>query len=226
MTVEIIPAVMPYTAEEIQSKTVTLHAYAPCFQLDIMDGKFTEKKTWPHNSDEEWEGLSVPEAAHLFAGTHYEAHLMVVDPVPLATRLVQAGVSRILMHIESFVSSQEAKVAYDTVKAAGAHEVGFAILAHTPMSALDDALVYTDSIQIMSIPKIGYMGQPFDEEAVTKIAGLHAKHPSLVLEADGGVTPLNALSLKEAGATRLTVGSAFTKGDPVSVFNEFQKVLA
>ena len=217
---------MPTSVDEITAKTAVLSSVAEFYQLDIMDGAFVATQTWPYLSPEQWADLSTPTAAAVLKSHRFEAHLMVVDPVEIGTALVKAGVERLLVHIECFKEPEAARAAVQTWKEAGAREVGFAILVATPLSALDGVIDIADSIQVMSIAKVGYQGQPFDESALTRLHELRTAHPLLILEGDGGVSLANAAQLVSLGATRLTVGSAFMHGDPIETFRQFEESVA
>lgn len=222
-SVEIIPAIMPKTVDEITAKTEALSSVASVYQLDIMDGTFVATQTWPYMSPDQWQQLLEPKTAEILKSHRFEAHLMVVDPLEIGTLLVKAGVERLLVHIECFKDTKSARSAVASWKDAGAKEVGFAILVETPLSALDLVLDVADSVQIMSIAKVGYQGQPFDDRALLSLSVLHTSHPSLILEGDGGVSLANAAQLVALGATRLTVGSAFMHGDPIETFKAFKE---
>jgi len=72
---------------------------------------------------------------------------------------------------------------------------------------------------MMSIARIGFQGQSFDERVLTRVEELHAKYPDLLVSVDGGVTEATVESLVRAGANRMTVGAALSRSaDPAATY--------
>ena len=49
--IEIIPAIMPKDFADLSAKATQVASYVQSIQLDIMDGDFVPKKTWPYDGD-------------------------------------------------------------------------------------------------------------------------------------------------------------------------------
>ena len=47
--IEIIPALMPRTFEELRESAERFIGIAPIVQLDVMDGIFVSEKSWPYS---------------------------------------------------------------------------------------------------------------------------------------------------------------------------------
>ena len=78
----------------------------------------------------------------------------------------------------------------------------------------------------MGSDKIGFQGQAFSEEAIENIKFLKDKLPGIIISVDIGVNLENAQTILDAGAERLTVGSAIWKsGDPIGTLETFQSLV-
>ena len=81
-----------------------------------------------------------------------------------------------------------------------------------------------DFIQFMGIKKIGYQGQPFDEEVLKKIKDLRKKYPDITISVDGGVSFDNYKDLAKAGANKLISGSALYESENIKeAWEEMEK---
>jgi ribulose-phosphate 3-epimerase len=221
--IEIIPTnTCPPDLVELTRRSRSFAAFAPAVQLDVADGSFVPALSWPYGEEQMQEGLMLPGTPEL----SYEVHLMVDEPQEIGVRLARAGASRVLGHIEAFVGPNDMQIALDAWRAAGAAEVGLALLFQTPLSTLEVIVPACDVVQLMSIAKLGYQGAPFESGIFERIRQLHAAHPQLVIEIDGGVSENNIQELVRAGARRFGVGSAITKAEHPQVAYERLKELA
>ena len=76
----------------------------------------------------------------------------------------------------------------------------------------------------MGIKKIGYQGQPFDEEVLKKIKDLRKKYPDITISVDGGVSFDNYKDLAKAGANKLISGSALYESENIKeAWEEMEK---
>lgn len=228
--IEIIPTnTCPRDFAEMSKRSEFFSGFAEWVQLDISDGAFTAERSWPYG-DGQWAeleslaagALELPSAPRL----KYETHLMVEEPRELGMRLAEAGIVRIIGHVEAFADGREILSALDAWRSAGpakggagAMEVGLALLLDTPLPVLEPMIAACDVVQVMSIATLGAQGAPYDARAVVRIKELHKKYPELVIEVDGGVSEKNIAELAAAGATRFGVGSAITKApDPKAAY--------
>lgn len=217
----------PPDLSELARRTAVFADFASTMQLDIADGAFAPVVSWPyyHGQMMELERLYASgEKLPHFDRIQYEIHMMVRDPLPLGTLLARAGAFRLVAHIESFADAEAARAACALWKAAGAQEVGFAILIDTPLEELEPLITVCDVVQVMSIAKIGAQGEPFDERALHRVEELHAMHPELMVAVDGGISEANVDLLVRAGANRLCVGSAISRApDPARAFAQIHE---
>jgi len=229
--IEIIPAVMPVSTIDLQSKLAQVAGHMSVAQIDVMDGKFVEDVSWPYTEDDEYfQGI-----LHEDAGLPYwdqfdfEVDLMVVRPEEVINDWVTAGVRRIVVHQEStnemekilkdfrerFPKSEQPDV-FDC-------EIGIAQNIDTPIESLYPFLDQIDFVQFMGIAEIGVQGNPFDERVLDKIRTLREYSPKAIISVDGGVSLETASELIDAGANRLVVGSAIFKSEDIgATIKEFK----
>ena len=212
----------PPDAVELAKRSAEFTSFATMVQLDIADGNFAPVVSWPyfHGQKQELDRMGASgECLPHSDALQYEIHMMVREPGEVGTLLARAGAHRLVPHIEAFENTDAARRAFAAWKAAGAQEIGLAILIDTPLEALDALIGEIDVVQVMSIAKIGRQGEPFDERALHRVEELHAQYPDLMVSVDGGISEANVELLVRAGANRLCVGSAISKAaNPAAAF--------
>lgn len=213
--IEIIPTnTCPVDFPELSRRSDAFRKFATSVHLDIDDAKFAPVLSWPYHVGQ-WSELEsmIKNGEKLpFADTlYYEAHLMVNEPLQIGSYLARAGCHRIIAHVETFIDARSVKEAFSAWRAAGAAQVGLAVLIDTPLSVLDQYVSQCDEILLMSIPRLGKQGAAFDERIFKRIHGLHEKYNDVIIGIDGGVSESNIVQLVQAGARRFGVGSAITK---------------
>ncbi|MFA6077775.1 MAG: hypothetical protein WC724_02015 [Candidatus Paceibacterota bacterium] len=207
--IEIIPAVMPRSLNDLEEHISRVVGSAPWVQIDVMDGIFVRGKTWPYISFDakafefEFEGLPNWEEID------YEFDLMIKNPEKEIDRFVMIGASRIILHVESTELISEA-IALAKEKDL---EVGLALNIDTPNEVLEKFITDIDFVQFMGIATIGLQGEPFDKRVIEKISSFRKKFPDVIISVDGGVGMSNVSDLVNAGANRLVAGSAIFKNE-------------
>jgi ribulose-phosphate 3-epimerase len=227
--IEIIPTnTCPPDIAELSRRSAAFAAYAADVQLDISDGKFTPVTSWPYGAGQwhELEEVAAKAALPQKDAIRYETHLMIENPRECGELLARAGVPRIMAHLEAFESPESARAALRAWKEAGAREVGLALLIDTPLGRLAPLAAELDCVLVMSIPRLGAQGAPFDARAYDRIKELRASYPSLTIAVDGGVSEGNIAELARAGARRFGVGSAISKASDPKAAYEKLKALA
>lgn len=220
--IEIIPAVMPRSLNDLEENVSRVSGSAPWIQVDVMDGKFVRGKTWPYISFDakafefEFEGLPNWEEVD------YEFDLMVKNPEKEIERFVMIGASRVILHVESTELISEAI----TLAKEKDLEVGLALNIDTSNDVLEKFIPDIDFVQFMGIATIGLQGEPFDLRVIEKISSFRKKFPDVIISVDGGVSLSNAKALVNAGANRLVSGSAIFKNDDThGAIGEFYNVI-
>ena len=221
--IEIIPTnTCPPDINELTRRSETYAQYAEQIHLDVDDAKFAPALSWPYFAGQ-WVELNHP--LPLADSVHYEAHLMVNDPLDIGKRLAEAGCFRILGHFETFDSDDSIMHAFATWKTSGASQVGLSVLIDTPLQKLDGVAPIVTLLCLWRSRHLGAQGAAFDDRIYSRIESLHSKYPNLVISVDGGVNESNVEPLARAGATRFCVGSAISKSpDPAATYARLMKL--
>src|SRR3989344_4079851 len=224
--IEIIPAIMPRSFTELREYVEQIKGLANIVQIDVMDGIFVPEKSWPY-TDGDYEGFlrlaKGDESLDAWAEMDFEVDLMVANPETEIKNWFDAGARRVIAHIESTDAlPQILSMAKDNIHARheedsfyAPREIGIAIDIETPNESLDPWMRDAHFVQFMGIAKIGYQGEPFDEQVIEKIQEFREKYPDVTISVDGGGSLETAPRLIEAGATRLVAGSAIWKSEDI-----------
>lgn len=212
----IIPAILPASREDLESKLARLHGLTRSVQIDVVDGRYASPATWPYTergtSDLGSEGL-LPYLGHF----QYEFDLMVENPGLVAGAWVDHGAARLTLHAEStrdldaVIGTLEREYGHDKGFAPDLLAIGLAVGAEADLALINPYLDRIDYVQFMGIRTIGRQGEPFDTRIVRKIVAFRKEHPDIRVQVDGGVNLSTAPILLDAGVSRLIVGSGLWK---------------
>jgi ribulose-phosphate 3-epimerase len=169
-----------------------------------MDGRFVPNLTV---------GPVVLSALRKATRVPFDVHLMIEQPFRTLDQYLDAGASRVAVHVEAEPHLHRFA---QKVRERGASP-GLAINPATSLAAIDEALRFVDFVLMMTVNP-GWGGQSFIGESLDKISRLSARIESLGLTTeiavDGGVTASNVASIFTAGARTFIAGSAvFGTGD-------------
>lgn len=216
---EIYPAIIPKSYEDLRQKISLVKDFSHFVQIDITDGIFVSSTSWPY-SDSVWsEGifLDMPFCNEC----NFEFDLMIQNPEKTINDWIMQGASRIVIHVESTDNLEQliSDVKGKNVK------VGLAFNIETPFDLYSHLLDKADFIQLMGIEKIGFQGQSFSEKIFEKISDLRKIKPDVIISVDGGVNLENAKRLKEVGVSRVVVGSViFESSDIEEMIESFKRL--
>ena len=196
----ITPAVLPHSFEEITEKLSRVEGLTTHIQIDLCDGVFGRERTWLPQGNE-----TLP------SGFTYEFDIMLNDWNLYTMHALTLGAKSIVAHVDTFSDSDlESLVAMIAPHSAG---LGIAVSNdkslefHADMVRKARTLYSHVFIQVMGIRNIGEQGQPFDEETVSRVTALKAQFGDVRLQVDGGIIPQTELLVKQAGADTVVVGS-------------------
>lgn len=212
---EIIPAIMPQDFYELEHDVQSVIGHAKIVQLDIMDGKFVQAKTWPFTrKDDKYFQMIQDEEVGLpfWEKIDYELHLMIERPEDNIEQWLALGPKRIVLHIESLLHPEE--TLRDLAKIRDFVEVGLSFDDDYEVTKLDHYVELVDFVQVMGIDEIGAQGQPFEPRSLYNIEYLHNKFPDMPISVDGSVNQDTIVEFAKAGATRFIAGSAIFDGVP------------
>lgn len=194
--VQVIPAVLEKTLEDIREKVERIRPYTDIIQLDVMDGMFVPNTTY-----------NTPSALADLPIT-MEVHLMIQRPVLFVNSWALPNVKRLIVHYEA-VDNMEHLIQHmrNTGK-----EVGIAINPHTSTFELKPYINDIDLVLVMGVEP-GFSGQNFQYDVLEKIKEVKKLRPEVLVEVDGGVNSNNRNAIVEAGADILAAASAVWKAE-------------
>ncbi len=180
--------------------------------FDVMDGEFV-----PNISI----GVPVLKSIRKATDMFLDVHLMIDRPVRYAEVFCKSGADLVMFHVESD-SPENIDKAIEIVKENG-KKVGLSVKPKTSASAIYPFIDKLDMVLVMTVEP-GFGGQSFMYDQLPKIkefrAEIDRRGLDCELEVDGGVDPVTARLVKEAGANVLVAGSAvFGKADRAAQIN-------
>ncbi len=171
---------------------------AQWFHLDIMDGVFVPNISY---------GFPIIAPIRKATSKVLDVHLMITQPERYIDDFAKAGADYLTVHAEA---STHLHRTLQHIRSKGM-KAGVALNPHTPLSAIEEVIDMADMVLLMSVNP-GFGGQSFIESTLDKVVRLKAmverRGASTLIQIDGGVTPVNAATLYEAGADVLVAGSA------------------
>lgn len=204
--IQIAPSVLPVDFSRLGEAICELDkAGVDLIQWDVMDGQFVPNLTF---------GPDVIASTRSLTKLPFEAHLMVLTPEVLASRYVEAGCSRLIVHVEACSHLQRT---LGKIRELGA-TAAVALNPATPASAVTDVLDLVDLVLVMTVNP-GFGGQKYIQTMEPKItqvreliraAGLEDR---VDVEVDGGINADTVIGAAKSGANVLVAGSALFK-DP------------
>ena len=228
---DIIPAIMPESLEDMRQKMAYVIDVVNLVQLDIMDGKFVQETTFPFFERDALDMeyiMSQDEALQYWERLDVELDLMVENAHQNFDMFIALGPKRIIFHLEAEGDLNEFKDFLEGIDMYTHEnvEIGIATNNDTSVEALFSFIPLVSFVQCMGIARIGYQGEPFDERVIERIKILREKFPGLIISVDGAVNINTIKALKEAGADRLVVGSAiFESGDAEESIEELESMI-
>lgn len=203
--IEVVPAIIPYSREQLEEEIGRVASFAPKIQIDITDGLFVPTKTWPHNgqdtdffNDLKSEKVGWPH----WEDVEVEVHLMIKNPQYSVLDWIKTGAATIIAHIESTDNFGEV---IDLCRE-NLVSVGVAIKPSTDISLLDPIIGQVDFVQCMGNDTLGKHGVALDEKSVVQIKKLHEMYPKRIIGIDIGVNFETAEELIRAGVSKFISG--------------------
>ena len=193
MVVEIIPAILEVSWENIACKLKLIQGLCAWVQIDVMDGVFVPNTTWGNFQD----------INTVKSPPNIEIHLMIDRPErTLLSWLVPRAVKRVIVHAESTDLLENVFAAGHSMH----KQIGLAINPKTPIESIDRFLPQSALVLVMGVEP-GFSGQAFDVSVLKKIQQLQKFDAHIPIAVDGGVNEKTAPQMMAAGATILYVAS-------------------
>jgi len=216
--IQIAPSVLPVDFSRLGEAVCELDsAGVDLIQWDVMDGQFVPNLTF---------GPDIIASTRALTKLPFEAHLMVLTPEAMAARYVEAGCSRLIVHVEA---CNDLRKTLQLVNSLGAN-AAVAINPETPASAVADVLDLVDMVLVMTV-RPGFGGQKYIQSMEPKIAEVRkmiaAKNlnDKVNLEVDGGISVETVSGAAKAGANVLIAGSALFR-DPKGLIHAVSSIRA
>jgi ribulose-phosphate 3-epimerase len=192
----ILSADFGHLASEIQEAEA---AGADWIHVDVMDGHFVPNITI---------GPLVTEAVRKATDLPVDVHLMIESPERYLKAFSDAGADRITVHQETCPHLHRT---LEQIRELGASP-GVSLNPSTPVSVLKDVVAYLDMILVMTVNP-GFGGQAFIPTSAGKIRAARASlqaagRGEARVQVDGGIDPVTAPLVVDAGADVLVAGSA------------------
>ncbi len=199
--IQIAPSVLPADFARLGEEVAALEeAGCDLIQWDVMDGNFVPNLTF---------GPDVIAAARRHTSLPFEAHLMVADPDLMAGRYVEAGCSRLIVHVEACAHLHRTLQNITSLGATAA----VALNPSTPATEIAHILDLVDLVLVMTVNP-GFGGQAYIASMEPKIAQVREMidaaglADTVDLEVDGGISSSTVSGAAAAGANLLIAGSA------------------
>lgn len=165
-------------------------AGADWLHVDVMDGRFVPNITLgPFLVATYKRGSRLP----------LDVHLMIEQPERYLEAFAKAGASHLTVHVET---CPHLAGTLQHIKSLGCL-AGVTLNPGTPVSAIEAVLHLADLVLVMSVNP-GFSNQAFMPEVVSKVVQLRRKLDQIrspaYLEVDGGITPENLVTMRDAGA--------------------------
>lgn len=201
----------------MESKLAVLKQFTDCAHLDVADARFTLHASWAE--PETWKQIG--------QGVRLEAHLMVEDPELVLAGWLDAGATRVIVHLEALqqppyhVANPKTGDMLQRMKDLCAARGATLVLGLNPETPVEALLPYAPLVTDFCLLAVhaGPAGQPFLSPVLSKVRFLHGAIPQAHIEVDGGIDPETARRAREAGATSVCAGTyIFSHEHPQAAF--------
>lgn len=207
--IEVIPAILTNFRDEFEKAVRLIEPHTTRAHLDIADGVFVLNETIK----------GYYELDLISTSLKFDVHLMVINPVSHISHWTMDNVDRFIVHIES--NDIETVIKELKYKNKG---VGLALNPDTSISSIEPFISLVDFIQFMTVSP-GFQGRDFLGHVVKKVRSFHEKHPQIIIAIDGGINPITAKEVVQAGASILVSGSFVLKsGDVGKAIEDLKKI--
>ncbi|MDY3015378.1 MAG: ribulose-phosphate 3-epimerase [Evtepia sp.] len=197
--IKIAPSILSANFADL-GREVQRVSSADWLHVDVMDGMFVSNISI---------GVPVVKSLRKVTDLFLDVHLMIEKPVRYIDAFADAGADLLSVHLEADMPPG-IRAALDAMDRRGIKK-GIVL---RPITAAEAVLPYIKDVDLILVMTVepGFGGQKFMADQLPKIAAIRKYieeyNPSCHLEVDGGVDPVTARQVVEAGADVLVAGSA------------------
>jgi len=231
----IIPAILESSYQEIENKIEAILHDVQKVHIDICDGLFVNKKTWPYSAspnnriEENFQVkklLNEEDGLPNWDSINYEFDLMVQNPNLQQDIWGRIGANTVIIHPTSF---KDEAAMLDFIKEIDSYMIDV-VIAVTYDEYMNYDNVIKDlidrkivkSLQIMTIKNIGSQGQKYDDRCTALIEKIKKENPEMHIRVDGGINSKTILNLIDLGVDEYVIGSGiFNSGNARENLNYF-----
>lgn len=200
--VKIAPSILSADFRNLEKEITRVEkAGADLIHLDIMDGHFVPNITF---------GSMIVKFVRLCTKLPLDVHLMIDNPDLYLEKFVEAGADYLTVHQEG---NKHLHRTLTRIRSLGVKN-GCVLNPATPFCLVKPIMGEIDLLLLMSVNP-GFGGQKFILSVLDKIKEakkfIQDNNLKTEVEVDGGVNPLTAGKVKQAGATILVAGDAVFK---------------
>lgn len=208
----IIPTILEPEFLEVKRKIELLEQYTPMFQIDIVDGKLTDGKTF----------LEPKLLDTIATESTFELDLMVENPQDYVQ-------NRILSVFKVCANIKASKNIPEFIQKAKEQDyvVGISINLDTPMELIEPLLGEIDYVQFMDVIPGTQGKQKFNPKVITKVKNFIKEYPGVVeIQVDGGINEEILNEIKNIGIKNYVIGSAiFNSENPIESYKKFKEIV-
>ncbi len=203
MDVKIAASLLAADFSKLSEEIARIEDHVDWLHLDVMDGHFVPNVSF---------GIPVIQSIRGGTSLYFDCHIMTTNPDAYVSELATAGVDLVTMHIEAIPDPTRAA---EKARSNGL-SFGLALNPATPFESIAPFLEICDVVVVMSVEP-GFGGQTFMPEVLPKVEAarewVENRGLATDIQVDGGITPENAGTATNAGASVLVTGSAVFRAD-------------
>lgn len=224
-TQHIVPAIIPDSLDQLQSRLREVLGIVPRVQIDVMDGTYAPTSSWPYAGAgrEAFEAIRrEDQGLPYWQDFDFEIDLLLKNPEERLVEWTLAGAACLIFHVESTDKLED--IAHECYERRV--EMALAIKPSSDIELLAPYIERSLFVQVMGNDRIGYHGVSLDAKALDMIQKIKKRWPNITVGVDIGVSPETLPKLCDAGATRFAAGSAvFNFNTPAGAISHLESII-
>ncbi len=214
--VEIVPAILRKTYEQIEADWDKVREAVMHIQIDVTDGIFAGEPTF----------REVRRLKRLAESEKCELHMMVHTPANFVDDIVDLAPARCIFHLEAFSGTNDLVFVYEKLREVTQSELALALNPETPNGRLEEYLDLIDYVLFMGYNP-GWANQSLNPVVYRKIGQFKDQHADRPVAVDGHVDKETVEPYVKAGASILCANtSIFGQGNPVENYQQLKLLAA